>query len=166
MPLPGTGVHSFINRTGVRAVCPGTAALPRGRGVELPTDPSTRPGWGASRIRIFSRVIETPLSFIEQTIIRDRTDKSGSRRQRCAGFPAGRTLMTLIQKVVTALMPKTWADDMRRESLGWMQRCTCGHEISVWDAGGIRWKAKGSPKRLLACPGCGKVTVHSIYKRT
>jgi hypothetical protein len=74
--------------------------------------------------------------------------------------------MTLIQKVVIALMPKTWADDMRRESLGLMQRCACGHEISVWDAGGIRWKAKGTPKRLLACPGCGKVTVHSIYKRT
>jgi hypothetical protein len=74
--------------------------------------------------------------------------------------------MTLIQKVFTALMPKAWAEDMRRESLGWMQRCTCWHEISVWDAGGMRWKAKGSPTRLSACPSCGKVTVHSVYKRT
>ncbi len=68
--------------------------------------------------------------------------------------------MTTIQKLFRALLPKKWADSMEAESRSWMMRCPCGHSRSVWDLGGIRWKAAGNPKRLLTCPACGQTTWH------
>lgn len=52
---------------------------------------------------------------------------------------------------------------MRRDSMAWKIKCPCGYERSVWETGGIRWKAKGNPKRLMKCPKCGKATWHTIY---
>ena len=40
-----------------------------------------------------------------------------------------------------ALLPKKWAGSMERESRTWMARCSCGFERTIWEAGGIRWKA-------------------------
>jgi hypothetical protein len=74
--------------------------------------------------------------------------------------------MTFIQRFLTAILPRTWAEDMRNESLGWMLRCTCGFERSIWETGGIRWKAKGRPKRLVACPHCGQQTWHIVYRKS
>jgi hypothetical protein len=74
--------------------------------------------------------------------------------------------MTFIQRFFTAVLPRSWAEDMRAESLSWMLRCTCGFERSIWDAGGIRWKAKGRPRRLLVCPQCGQRTWHTIDRKS
>ncbi len=65
--------------------------------------------------------------------------------------------MSPLQKFFTAILPKSWADDMRRESQAWQIRCTgCGASKSIWDAGGIRWKAVSSGKRMLVrCSHCG-----------
>jgi hypothetical protein len=38
---------------------------------------------------------------------------------------------------------------MRAESLRWMIRCECGFERSMWEVGGVRWKARGNPSSLL-----------------
>ncbi len=73
--------------------------------------------------------------------------------------------MTLIQKILTSVVPASWARDMREESQRWMMRCACGHEISVWDAGGVRWKASGHPVRLVLCPKCGSLTPHTTYRK-
>lgn len=71
--------------------------------------------------------------------------------------------MTLIQQFLTTLLPKAWAEAMRAESLRWMVRCSCGFERSIWDIGGIRWKAKGTPRRRLTCPQCGQIIWHTMY---
>jgi hypothetical protein len=64
--------------------------------------------------------------------------------------------MTLIQRFFLAVLPKRWADSMRAESESWQIRCcTCGASRSVWEAGGIRWKAASIGKRrLVRCPQC------------
>jgi hypothetical protein len=64
--------------------------------------------------------------------------------------------MSLIQRFFLAIFPKKWSDDMRAESERWMIRClTCGKSRSVWDAGGIRWKAASVGKRTrIKCSQC------------
>ena len=74
--------------------------------------------------------------------------------------------MTFIQQFLTAVLPGEWADDMRAESLTWMMRCTCGFERSIWESGGIRWKARGSPRRLRICSQCGQLTLHTVYRKS
>jgi hypothetical protein len=32
----------------------------------------------------------------------------------------------------------------------------CGREASIWDLGGIRWKAAGAPRRRLNCSACAR----------
>ncbi len=43
--------------------------------------------------------------------------------------------MSLIQRIVTALVPRSLAASMEAESREWMMRCPCGYEQSLWDAG-------------------------------
>ncbi|HEV7280904.1 MAG TPA: hypothetical protein VGN57_11935 [Pirellulaceae bacterium] len=70
--------------------------------------------------------------------------------------------MNLGQRLFQIVVPRSWRDSMEAESRRWMMQCPCGHEKSVWDAGGVRWKAKGEPRRRTLCPKCG-VTWHRVY---
>jgi hypothetical protein len=72
--------------------------------------------------------------------------------------------MSFMQKLFVALLPKKWAQSMEAESRTWMARCSCGFERSVWEAGGIRWKAAGKEYWFLACPHCGQSHWHTVYK--
>jgi hypothetical protein len=54
---------------------------------------------------------------------------------------------------------------MEAESRAWKARCeVCRSERSVWDLGGIRWKAAGNPRRRLPCGNCGRVTWQVLGK--
>lgn len=66
-----------------------------------------------------------------------------------------------IQRLAMAALPKSWRESMERESRAWKMVCPCGRTISIWDAGGIRWKAAGNPVRLARCPQCG-LTWHEL----
>ena len=73
--------------------------------------------------------------------------------------------MSFIQKLAVAVLPRSWAQSMEAKSRAWMARCeTCGGERSVWDLGGIRWKAAGNPRRRLSCASCGRVTWQRLSK--
>jgi hypothetical protein len=74
--------------------------------------------------------------------------------------------MTFTQRLLTAVLPRSWAEDMRAESLRWMIRCECGFERSVWEVGGVRWKAKGNPRYLASCPQCGQKSWHTVFKKS
>jgi hypothetical protein len=54
---------------------------------------------------------------------------------------------------------------MEAESRQRMIRCPCGFERSIWEAGGIRWKAAGRKRCYLRCPSCGKSHWCVVYKR-
>jgi len=65
---------------------------------------------------------------------------------------------SFIQRLVTCLVPRGWAESMEADSRAWMVRCPCGSARSVWDLGGIRWKAAGEARWLRKCTQCGKRT--------
>lgn len=74
--------------------------------------------------------------------------------------------MTPIQTFFTKLFPSK-AAEMQAESERWMVRCpNCGFERSVWELGGIRWKAKGNPKQRRPCPQCNQTTWHTLYQKS
>jgi DNA-directed RNA polymerase subunit RPC12/RpoP len=58
------------------------------------------------------------------------------------------------------------AAEMEAESRTWMVRCRkCGTERSIWDMGGIRYKAAGKPKRLIRCTTCGRRRWADVYRK-
>ena len=60
--------------------------------------------------------------------------------------------MSFIQKLLKAVLPDAWAKSMEAESREWRRTYPCGHARSVWDLGGIRWKAAGNPRQRVKCP--------------
>jgi hypothetical protein len=74
--------------------------------------------------------------------------------------------MSFMQRFLTRVFPTAWAEEMRAESLSWMVQCTCGFERSVWELGGIRWKAAGNPRWQRQCPHCGQRTWHTVYRKS
>jgi Ni,Fe-hydrogenase III component G len=73
--------------------------------------------------------------------------------------------MSPVQKFFVKLLPEKWARSMEAESRAWLARCSCGFERSIWDLGGIRWKAAGKERRILSCPHCGNTGWHTLYKK-
>jgi hypothetical protein len=73
--------------------------------------------------------------------------------------------MSFVQTLLTSILPRSWSAEMEKESRAWMARCEgCRHERSIWDMGGVRWKAAGTPRRLLLCPQCRRATWHVIHR--
>lgn len=70
------------------------------------------------------------------------------------------------QRLIGKLVPRSWTTAMEAESRAWMVRCrACGYERSIWDLGGIRWKATGSKLTWSRCANCGKWGWQTIYRR-
>ena len=74
------------------------------------------------------------------------------------------------QRVAKRILPESWFQKIEHDSRCWIYKCTnCGHERSVWDMGGIRYR--GLPTRkLTVCTKCKKtglanVTHKSAYDR-
>lgn len=73
--------------------------------------------------------------------------------------------LSFIQRVIRFLSGN-WAGDMEAESRKWIAACReCGAEKSIWDHGGIRWKASGSKSSRLKCERCGRITWQQITYR-
>jgi ssDNA-binding Zn-finger/Zn-ribbon topoisomerase 1 len=70
-----------------------------------------------------------------------------------------------VQRFFAWLLPKR-AADMEAASRMWMVQCpNCGFEKSVWEWGGVRYKAAGNPRWYRRCPNCNKGGWHRVYKR-
>ena len=51
------------------------------------------------------------------------------------------------------------------ESRAWKATCpSCGLKTSIWDLGGLRYKAAGKPKRGLRCRSCGQFGMHPLAR--
>jgi hypothetical protein len=66
--------------------------------------------------------------------------------------------MSWVQRLFKQFMGRQSFAAAEAESKTWMMHCPCGHVQSVWDAGGIRYKAAGRPKKYAKCPACGQST--------
>jgi hypothetical protein len=73
--------------------------------------------------------------------------------------------MSLGQRCFKALLPERWFAALEADSRCWMIQCRCGHEHSVWDAGGIRYKAAGKPRWYLRCPQCHERSWQRVYRK-
>lgn len=62
--------------------------------------------------------------------------------------------MSFIQNFVTIVLPKAWRQAIQHESQNWLLHCTaCDSTHSVWDLGGICFKATSINKKyMLAAP--------------
>ncbi|NBB23819.1 hypothetical protein GVM20_01605 [Porphyrobacter sp. SLTP] len=62
--------------------------------------------------------------------------------------------MNRTQRFVTWL----FGPGVERESREWAYECSqCSHRESVWDTGGIRYKANAEKSYFGRCPACGHV---------
>jgi hypothetical protein len=73
--------------------------------------------------------------------------------------------MSPLQRFLSAVLPRAWAEEMRADTERWAVRCACGFERSLWDLGGIRWKGSGRSWMWAACPRCGRRGWHTIYRK-
>lgn len=74
--------------------------------------------------------------------------------------------MSRIQKLMSAILPRKWVADMEAESRSWILHCEkCGFEQSIWDIGGIRWKATPKKKILWRCTNCHQWSWHGLTRR-
>ena len=73
--------------------------------------------------------------------------------------------MSSLQKVCVALLPKRWAEALEAESRSWMLRCSCGFARSLWELGGVRWKAAGEPRWFKSCPQCRQRSWHKLSRQ-
>jgi hypothetical protein len=74
--------------------------------------------------------------------------------------------MACLAQRVVKLLPPAWQSSIEKESRDWVMRCPCGHETSVWEQGGVRFKAAGNPLRSGRCGKCGNVFVGQIFRRS
>ena len=75
--------------------------------------------------------------------------------------------MSWLQRIVVWLLPRKWAEAAEAESRAWMMQCVkCGHEQSVWDAGGIRWGARGRSRTYRRCESCRKYSWQKVVRET
>ena len=74
--------------------------------------------------------------------------------------------MNFLQELLMAIVPRRWADEMEAESRSWVLHCNvCGLERSVWEVGGVRWKAAGRSSRRMHCPRCGQTTWQTLCRK-
>jgi predicted RNA-binding Zn-ribbon protein involved in translation (DUF1610 family) len=71
----------------------------------------------------------------------------------------------MLRRLIKSLFPGFMAR-VEAESRNWIMQCPrCGHEVSVWDYGGMRYRAPGPVYRLGRCPDCHKVGMLRVFKR-
>jgi DNA-directed RNA polymerase subunit RPC12/RpoP len=71
--------------------------------------------------------------------------------------------MGILQRIFTSILPREKAAAAESESRAWIAKCDdCGLQRSVWDLGGIRWKASGTPRWRIKCPQCGVKRWHTL----
>jgi uncharacterized Zn finger protein len=75
--------------------------------------------------------------------------------------------MTFIQRLVMTLLPQQWSEAIQTESQEWLLSCPdCGTSRSVWEVGGIRFKARSVGKRTLVwCQQCGQLRWMSLARK-
>jgi hypothetical protein len=66
---------------------------------------------------------------------------------------------------VFAAVPKGSKNAAELESRDWQVTCNrCGFTRSVWQTGGVRYKAAGESIVRMACPGCEQRGAHRIWR--
>lgn len=74
--------------------------------------------------------------------------------------------LSVTQKFIKIFVSDKTFAAIEAESRSWKAKCSnCDHETSIWEMGGIRFKAAGNKKLYRACPNCGKRSWQTVYKQ-
>jgi hypothetical protein len=69
------------------------------------------------------------------------------------------------QRFLTRWVGPETAAAVQAHSRAWLVQCpNCGLERSIWEIGGVRYKAAGNPRRRMRCPRCGQAGWHEVHK--
>jgi ribosomal protein S27E len=80
-------------------------------------------------------------------------------------FGSDRPGLSRAQRLITRWVGPQTAAAMEAHSRAWLVQCPhCGHERSIWELGGIRYKAMGNQRNWMRCASCGKVGWHRVHK--
>jgi len=72
---------------------------------------------------------------------------------------------SLTQRIILAFVSPAIAAAMEADSRAWKLHCGhCGHTQSIWEIGGIRYKAYGNSRMLRRCRNCGKISWQRLAK--
>ena len=73
--------------------------------------------------------------------------------------------LSTAQRILRFFTSAATFEKMKADSHTWKFDCNeCGKTSSIWDIGGIRYKAIGEPYSGVRCPHCGKFKMRKIYK--
>jgi|AntRauTorckE6833_2_1112554.scaffolds.fasta_scaffold31464_2 RNase P subunit RPR2 len=74
----------------------------------------------------------------------------------------------MLRKILQKILSDNQFQKIKESSKKWFSVCNkCGYSISVWDSGGIRFKAASKGKRVLgSCPDCKKIRIFKIVKKS
>jgi hypothetical protein len=75
------------------------------------------------------------------------------------------TSMSITQTIARNLLSDRLFASLQAESQSWVMTCPCGAETSIWDMGGIRWKAAGQPRRMGRCGTCSRTFVGILERQ-
>lgn len=74
--------------------------------------------------------------------------------------------LSTAQRLLRAILPGRWFEQIEAESREWIMTCSqCGAQRSIWDAGGVRWKAKGERVFHARCTSCRRGMVHRMKRQ-
>ena len=69
----------------------------------------------------------------------------------------------MLRRLIVRYLPKL-AARIEADSRRWMVHCErCGFEQSVWEYGGMRYKARGTVWRYGQCTDCGETSMLRVY---
>jgi len=70
------------------------------------------------------------------------------------------------QKIAKFFSSAKTFEKMKQDSSQWGFTCsTCNERTSIWEIGGIRYKAKGNPRTRIRCPKCETISIQRINKQ-
>lgn len=69
------------------------------------------------------------------------------------------------QKIIRFFSSKAKFKKIEEASRLWGFTCVnCNERTSIWDIGGIRYKASGNPQTRIRCPKCREASLQTIDK--
>ena len=64
-----------------------------------------------------------------------------------------------LRDLILRLLPTRWGAAAVASSREWrVEFSGCPHHSTIWDIGGLRWKARGAFTTVAWCPTCGKMS--------
>lgn len=75
-------------------------------------------------------------------------------------------VLSLAQRLIRFFVSAATFQRMKEDSMRWVFVCaSCQKESSIWEIGGIRYKAFGESRTGIMCPGCRKFAMQKLkYK--